>query len=80
MELKDTVELMLSDDHNDRLRAEYEQVVIRSAKLAEIISKADSGTLEFELKTPMEILRRQHMAMADYMFILYTRLAMEVGK
>ena len=78
-ELKDTVELMLSGDHNDRLRAEYEQVAIRSAKLAELIKKAEDGSLDFQLKTPLEVLKRQHMLMADYMFILYTRLAMEVG-
>ena len=33
MELKDTVQLMQSDDYKDRFRAEYQQLVIRFEKL-----------------------------------------------
>lgn len=33
MELKDTIDLMLSDNYKDRLRAEYMQLVIRRKKL-----------------------------------------------
>lgn len=36
-ELKDTVELMLSDDYKDRFLAEYYQTHIRFTKLSETL-------------------------------------------
>ena len=39
MQLKDTVELMLSDDYKDRFKAEYYQTKIRYDKLHKMIVK-----------------------------------------
>lgn len=39
MELKDTVDLMLSDDFKDRLKAEYYQLTYRIEKLEEYIDE-----------------------------------------
>ena len=39
MELKDTVDLMLSEDYRDRFKAEYQQVKIRKEKLEAYIKK-----------------------------------------
>ena len=46
-DLKDTIELMLSTNHSDRLKAEYYQTKIRFDKLHNMIVKMEAGTLEF---------------------------------
>lgn len=42
-ELSDTVELMLSEDHTDRFKAEFFQLCIRMNKLADFIRPIRSG-------------------------------------
>lgn len=39
MELKDTVEVMNSEDYKDRFRAEYYQTVIRYGKLKNMLDR-----------------------------------------
>lgn len=77
MELKDTVDLMLSDDYKDRFRAEYHQLRIRYNKLATIVRKYEDGTLGFEPDCSIEILRDQLNAMSGYLIILLTRAMAE---
>ena len=77
MELKDTVDLMLSDDYKDRFGAEYHQLRIRYNKLATIVQKYEDGTLGFEPDCSIEILRDQLNAMSGYLIILLTRAMAE---
>ena len=50
MELKDTIELMNSEDYRERFKAEYYQVKIRYEKLNKMIIKCEAGNLKFENK------------------------------
>lgn len=77
MELKDTVELMLSGDYKDRFKAEYYQTKIRYDKLHKIVTKCEAGTLDFELTTPLCILRNQKRAMGEYLHDLEVRAEIE---
>ena len=77
MELKDTVELMQSGDHRDRLRAEYWQLADRHKKLVAMLSKWDTGTLDFVPACPRGTYDFQTRAMADYMTVLEMRAVME---
>lgn len=52
MELKDTIELMNSEDYKERFKAEYYQAKIRYDKLYKMLVKYDAGTLNFELSCP----------------------------
>ena len=51
-ELKDTIELMNSEDYKERFRAEYYQTKIRYEKLHKLIIKMEAGTCDF---TPSKI-------------------------
>lgn len=73
MELKDTIELMTSEDYKDRFKAEYYQLEIRAKKLHNIIIKHEAGTLEFELKCPIHILHEQLNNMERYKWALEVR-------
>ena len=75
--LKDTVDLMLSDDHKDRLKAEYLQTKLRYDKLKSIIVKADADTLEFELSCPLSMLRVQLESMDVYLHMRAVRAEIE---
>ena len=70
MELKDTVELMLSEDLGDRLVAEYYQLCYRIERLEPYID-----TLEQSYKKTL--MRRQLQAMYDYRMALEARLQLE---
>ena len=73
MELKETIELMESDDYKDRFRAEYYQLKIRAEKLDNMIYEFDNGTLLFEPKCPMGVLREQLHTMNRYIMLLEER-------
>lgn len=77
MELKDTVELMLSEDYRDRFIAEYCQTSIRFLKLTRMVDDWDSGTLDFEPKSDRADLDDQLQAMSDYIDVLYARAEQE---
>ena len=49
MELKDTIPFMISDNFNDRLKAEYLQVSIRCDKLRNAISRVFRGEIVIDL-------------------------------
>jgi len=77
MELKDTVKLMESDNYKDRFKAEYFQTKIRYNKLHKMIIKAEAGTLDFELTTPILVLKNQKSFMGQYLNQLEIRAEIE---
>lgn len=77
MELKDTIELMKSEDYKDRFKAEYFQVRVRLDKLCAMHSHMKNGTLDFKPTCPIEIYTKQLDAMAQYIDILEKRAELE---
>ena len=77
MELLDTVELMVSDDYKNRMKAEYLQTKIRYDKLHKMIVKYESNTLDFEPSCSLELLKKQASAMGRYLYYLECRAEIE---
>ena len=75
MELKETVDLMLSEDRRERLAAEYWQTKTRVEKLDAYIAKADAGD-EIEAEDSIEVLMAQGAAMHEYLYYLEIRMKM----
>lgn len=75
--LSDTVDLMTSDDYKDRFKAEYLQTKLRYDKLHKMIVKIEAGTLDFEPKTPIYLLRSQATSMGEYLHNLEIRAEIE---
>ena len=77
LELKDTIEDMLSDDYKERFIAEYNQVKIRVTKLDSLIHRYANKELNFTPQTPIDVLVRQKIFMFRYMKILEDRATYE---
>lgn len=77
MELKDTIELMESNDYKERFKAEYYQTKIRYDKLHKMLVKYEAKTLEFEPTCPIEILQDQTYYMGNYLKTLEIRAEIE---
>lgn len=77
MKLKDTVEMMNSDDYKERFKAEYCQAVIRWGKLKNMLDRWDAGSLDFNPTCPRSTYNIQIKAMTDYIAILEARAVME---
>lgn len=77
MELKDTIEMMNSEDYKERFKAEYYQVKIRYKKLRKMINKYNAGKLDFEPTCPIEKLEDQLYYMNEYMRTLEVRAEIE---
>ena len=77
MELKDTIEMMTSEDYKERFKAEYYQNVIRFTKLKAMLDKWDKGELRFTPTCPRGVYDLQIRAMADYIVVLEARAAIE---
>lgn len=77
MTLKDTVEMMNSNDYKKRFKAEYYQLVIRYKSLKSMLTKWDDGILDFEPTCPRSTYNIQIKAMADYIAVLEARAVME---
>ena len=77
MELKHTVDLMLSSDYKERFQAEYFQLLIRYQKLLAMCEKWDNGTLPFTPTCSREIYDDQLSAMKKYLSILEARAEIE---
>lgn len=75
--LKDTVELMNSEDYRERFIAEYKQLVIRYKGLRNMLDKWDRGELSFKPTCPRSTYNMQIKAMTDYIAILEARGVME---
>ena len=76
-DLKDTIELMLSTNHSDRLKAEYYQTKIRFDKLHNMLVKMEAGTLDFEPTCSIELFKIQIDAMEKYPYALEIRAQIE---
>ena len=77
MELKDTVELMNSEDYKERFKTEYLQAKIRYDKLDAMTVKYEAGTLSFEPKCSLELLKEQKKYMGNYIRTLKIRAEIE---
>lgn len=81
MELKETVELMNSEDYKERFIAEYHQVKIRYEKLKNFCNKIEveemlgKGVTKHDC--PLELLREQKRYMGLYLSILEKRALIE---
>ena len=75
--LKDTVNLMLSDDYKERFKAGCLQTKIRYDNLHRMIVKLEAGTLEFEPKCDITILKHIALNMGEYLHMLEIRAEIE---
>lgn len=74
-ELKDTVDLMLSDDYVDRFKAEYYQLETRFIKLATMIQNWDKLNFTPDMSKIFYI--KQLHIMAMYLYYLIFRSGVE---
>ena len=77
MELKDTIDLMNSEDYKERFIAEYYQTKIRYEKLHKMVIKYEAKTLNFEPKCSFELLTEQAKHMGLYLKCLEIRAEIE---
>ena len=77
MELKDTIDLMVSADYKDRLKGEYYQTKIRYNGLHKMIVKYEAGKLDFTPDCPLELLQEQASCMGNYLHKLEIRAEIE---
>lgn len=77
MELKDTTQLMVSDDYKNRFKAEYYQTKIRYEKLHKMVVKYEAGTLPFTANCSLELLKEQKRYMGQYLYVLEVRAEIE---
>ncbi len=77
MKLKDTIEMMNSEDYKERFKAEYYQAKIRYDKLDKMTVKYEAGTLEFTPSCSLEILKEQKKYMGNYIRMLRIRAEIE---
>ena len=77
IELKDTAEMMGSDDYKERFVAEYAQLKIRYDKLYAVLEKYAADKLDFKPTCPIEILYEQLDHMEAYLSVLETRAKYE---
>lgn len=77
MELKETIDLMNSEDYKDRFKAEYYQTKIRYDKLHRMLVKHEAGVLDFKPTCPIAKLQEQKRYMGEYLRCLEIRAAIE---
>ena len=77
MELKDTIEMMNSEDYRERFKAEYYQAKIRYDKLDAMTVKYEAGTLNFTPSCSLEVLKEQKKYMGNYIRMLRIRAEIE---
>lgn len=77
MKLKDTIELMTSEDYKERFKAEYYQTKIRYDELSEMLKKYEKNELNFKPKCSYTLLLNQYKLMGDYLAILILRAGIE---
>ena len=77
MQLKDTIEMMTSEDYKERFKAEYYQILIRFDALTSMLIKWDNNMLDFVPKCSKETLENQAIFMLGYMNILRLRAEIE---
>ena len=77
MELKDTIELMTSNNYKDQFKAEYLQLKIRIDGLRKMLIKWDAGKLEFTPPCPRATYLTQRRYMEEYLNQLEVRAEIE---
>ena len=77
MQLKDTVEMMNSEDFKERFKAEYYQLSLRLYSLTSMLYKWKNNMLDFEPKCSKETLENQLVFMQGYLDILRLRAEIE---
>lgn len=77
MDLKETIDLMTSENAEDRFRAEYYQLEARFIALNEMLIKWDLGKLDNKPKTPRLVFNSQLGSMRSYMNTLQERAKTE---
>lgn len=77
MELRDTVDMMNSEDYKERFKAEYYQTKLRYGKLKYMLERWDNELLNFVPTCPRSTYDIQIRAMADYIAVLEARAVME---
>lgn len=77
MNLRDTVEPMLSDDYKERFRAEYMQTKYRYDRLHDMVVGYEAGTLDFKPTCSIDLLKQQKSAMGQYLYSLEVRAQVE---
>lgn len=76
MELKDTINLMMSDDYKERFKAEYHQLKYRLEKLNALIIKKSTRPEEVP-DTSFLMLKQQAIIMEAYLKCLDDRARLE---
>ena len=77
MQLKDTVEMMNSEDFKERFKAEFYQLSLRLYSLTSMLYKWKNNMLDFEPKCSKETLENQLVFMQGYLDILRLRAEIE---
>ena len=77
MKLKDTVEMMNSEDFKERFKAEYYQLLIRLDDLTSMLIDWENNMLDFEPKCSKETIENQVLFMQGYIGILRLRAEIE---
>ena len=77
MELKDTIEDMLSSDYKKRFLAEYNQLAIRTVKLKTFIQQYKTNSLNCIPTCPISTLESQLNYMENYLRLLTVRANLE---
>lgn len=77
MELKETIEMMVSSDYKERFRAEYLQLKIRMSGLSNMLKKYKAGTLTFTPSCSYDLLNGQLKSMEMYAQYLEERAEIE---
>ena len=77
MQLKDTIEMMTSEDFKERFKAEYYQLLIRYDDLLSMLIKWEYNMLDFKPKCSKETLENQVIFMQGYIAILRLRAKIE---
>ena len=77
MQLKDTIEMMTSDDFKERFKAEYYQLLLRLDGLTSMLIKWGNSMLDIEPKCSKETLENQLIFMQGYIDILRLRAKIE---
>ena len=77
MKLINTCDSMVSDDYQDRFKAEYYQLDNRISGLKNMLAKYQDETLKFKPKSSYDLLNGQLKAMEVYMSYLEERAIKE---
>ena len=77
MELVDTIELMKSENYQERFKAEYLQTKIRYEKLHAMLVKNEAGTLSFKPACSVSMLAQQKRYMGEYLRCLEVKAEIE---